>query len=62
MNDSNRKTGQGSPFYEELDAILGTRTASAPPTLLESSEDNLDGKRIDKNINMRNYYCTCLFV
>ena len=48
-------------FYEELDAILGTRAASAPPTLLESSEqveDNiLDGKPIDnEDIN------TCIII
>ena len=27
-------------FYEEIDAILGTRTASAPATLLESAADD----------------------
>ena len=40
IKDGNRKTGQGRivcPFYEEIDAILGTRAASAPLTLLESS-------------------------
>ena len=25
------------PFYEELDAVLGTRAASSPPAVLESS-------------------------
>lgn len=34
------------PFYDEIDEILGTRAASAPPTLLESSGilEELDGK------------------
>ena len=50
IKDGNRKTGQGRvlcPFYDEIDAILGTWAASAPLTLLESSgvpDDNLDGK------------------
>ena len=41
VKDSNRISGQGRsscPFYEEIDAILGTRTASSPAVLLESSE------------------------
>ena len=33
-------TGEGRhtcPFYDELDAVLGTRAASSPPAVLESS-------------------------
>lgn len=40
VKDSNRVSGHGRiecPFYEEIDAILGTRAASTPPNLLESS-------------------------
>ena len=49
VKDSNRVTGQGRstcPFYEEIDAILGTRAASTPLTLLESSSnaDDTDGE------------------
>ena len=43
VKDSNRQSGQGRstcPFYEELDAILGTRAASNPAVLLESSKSN----------------------
>ena len=35
-----RKSGEGAatcPFYEKLDGILGTRAASAPVELIESS-------------------------
>ena len=40
MKDSNQVSGTDKtscPFYEELDAILGTRTASSPAVLVESS-------------------------
>ena len=33
------------PFYEEIDAILGTRAASSPAVLLESSQAETTGKR-----------------
>ena len=39
MKDSNRVSGNGRatcPFYDELDAILGTRAASCPPVVLEN--------------------------
>ena len=39
MKDSNGLTGRGrgsTPFYDELDAILGTRAASSPPVVLDS--------------------------
>ena len=39
MKDSNGLTGRGrssTPFYDELDAILGTRAASCPPVVLDS--------------------------
>ena len=42
MKDSNRVSGRGRitcPFYDELDAVLGTRAASTPAVLLESSGD-----------------------
>ena len=32
------------PFYEEIDAILGTRAASSPAVLLESSDFERSGK------------------
>ena len=57
IKDGNRKTGQGRivcPFYEEIDAIIGTWAASAPLTLLESSgiaNDKLDGKLIQQDDN-----------
>ena len=40
MKDSNRKSGSGRsgcPYFEELDAILGSRAASQPPLLLDSA-------------------------
>ena len=40
MKDSNRVSGNAAttcPFYEEIDAILGTRAASTPAGLLDSS-------------------------
>ena len=40
MKDSNRISSRGRtscPFFEEIDAILGTRAASQPPALLESA-------------------------
>ena len=42
MRDANRVSGNGAstcPFYEEIDAILGTRAASIPAVLLESGDD-----------------------
>ena len=39
MKDSNRVSGTSRtscPFYDEIDAILGTRAASTPAVLLES--------------------------
>ena len=41
MKDSNGVSGKGRstcPFYDEIDAILGTRAASSPAILLDSSE------------------------
>ena len=43
MKDINRKSGEGTascPFYEEVDRILGTRAASNPIALIESSDVN----------------------
>ena len=43
MKDANRVSGNSATtchFYEEIDAILGTRAASAPATLLESAADD----------------------
>ena len=40
VKDSNGVTGQGRttcPFYNELDAILGTRAASRPHIVLDTS-------------------------
>ena len=42
--DSNRTRGMGRttcPFFDQLDAVLGTRAASIPPALLESSGTSL---------------------
>ena len=42
IKDSNNITGHGRsscPFYEELDAILGTRACSSPPALVDSGGD-----------------------
>lgn len=39
VKDVNRKSGEGAatcPYYEEMDAILGTRAASNPVQLIES--------------------------
>ena len=41
---------QTCPYFEELDAVLGTRVASAPVVLLESagtSEESNDRQEID---------------
>ena len=41
--DSNYVSGRGRttcPFYNELDSILGTRTASSPPVLLDSGRSS----------------------
>ena len=43
--DGNRVSGNGRiscPFYNEIDAILGTGAASQPPALLESSNVNVN--------------------
>ena len=40
MKDNNRRLGKGRagcPYFEELDAILGSRAASELPLLLESA-------------------------
>lgn len=40
MKDNNNRSGKERitcPFFDELDAILGTRAASTPVVLLESS-------------------------
>ena len=45
LKDSNNVSGQGKssiPIYDELDAILGTRTASSPPVVLDSGGRNDD--------------------
>lgn len=45
MKDSNNVSGQGRssiPFYDELDAILGSRAASSPPVVLDSGGRNDD--------------------
>ena len=41
------------PFYNEIDEILGTRAATAPSTLLESSsaQVNMNGKILAKYID-----------
>ena len=52
MKDSNNISGQGRkpvPFYEELDAVLGTRAASTPPVVLDSGERNDDCDRSDES-------------
>lgn len=39
VKDDNNVTGtdrKSCPFYDELDAVLGTRAASSPPVLIES--------------------------
>lgn len=39
MKDSNNVTGRGRttcPFYESLDAILGTRASSSPISVIDS--------------------------
>ena len=40
MKDGNRTTGNGAdttfPFFDEIDAVMGTRAASEPPILLDS--------------------------
>ena len=39
------------PYFEELDAILGTRAASSPAILLESSiTEETSGKLVYNNI------------
>ena len=42
VKDSNRVSGTGRsscPYYDEIDAILGTRAASQPIVLLDSGAD-----------------------
>ena len=44
MKDNNDVTGRGRitcPFYDEIDAILGTRAASRPPVLLDSGKEGV---------------------
>ena len=40
VKDSNRRSGSGAensfPFFDEMDAVLGTRATSEPPTLVDS--------------------------
>ena len=46
MKDNNRQTGNNRyscPYYNEIDAIIGTRPVSTPPIVLQSS-----AKRGDK--------------
>ena len=52
VKDSNRVSGKQRttcPYFEELDAILGTRAASSPAILLESSiTEETSGKLVYK--------------
>lgn len=48
VKDGNRKSGTGRimcPFFDEIDAIIGTRAASEPTVLLESggADDDVEG-------------------
>ena len=52
MKDSNGLTGRGrssTPFYDELDAILGTRAAFCPPVVLESGGNSGQSDRNEEN-------------
>ena len=72
VKDSNRISGQGRssyPFYEEIDAILGTRAASSTAVLLESSEglsgnNDTSGKQyiLNKRLLFIIEFTTILFV
>ena len=45
VKDINRKSGEGAatcPFYEEIDAILGTRAASNPVQLVDSGSGSVN--------------------
>ena len=58
MKDNNRRSGKGRagcPFFEELDAILGSRAASEPPLLLESASGSCS--RPDIEGICINYFC-----
>ena len=49
MRDGNNVSGTGRttcPYYEELDAILGTRAASSPPVLLDSGGGTQVGSEV----------------
>lgn len=51
MKDGNRVSGKGRsscPYYDELDAILGTRAASQPVVLLESGADQDDSVAVHR--------------
>ena len=44
MKDRNNVSGTGRgtcPWYEEVDAILGTRAASCPPVVLDSGVSSI---------------------
>ena len=57
VKDNNNISGRGrksTPFYDELDAILGTRAASRPPVLLDSG-----GNEIPREEGI--YFLICIY-
>ena len=58
MKDINRKSGKGAatcPFYNELDSVLGTRAASNPVELIESSASTSSSQSPNLVIGMPKY-------
>ena len=52
MRDGNRVSGvdrKDCPFYDIFDSILGTRAATEPPLLLESSEPPVSTANLEHN-------------
>ena len=59
VKDANRVSGQGRstcPWYDELDAILGTRAASSPPVVLESSTTSSADASVTSGTSMLHVY------
>ena len=60
VKDGNNVSGTNRvtcPFYDEMDAILGNRAASAPPVLLQSSSSSQEnGNNILKFTNLTKYF------
>ena len=65
MKDNNNVSGNGRstcPFYDELDAILGTRAASSPPVVLESGGGGAEGSPTELEVEEEGNLCDSLCI